>query len=159
MPLRVEPEVQRVLPHERAREQATGQHLDAVLLERLQEADADLRGFRDVAQADATQLALPLSFSPNEACLGSPLHSRRREVTGSPERDSMRTARRCQSYVLSRRGFERLPPAAAAAGRAGASAPAASATRARSRGTSELIRWRANGSGVRGWSTSASRTA
>jgi hypothetical protein len=54
----VEPEEERVLLDERAREEAAGQRFDAVLLERLQEADADLGAVGDLAQADAAHLAL-----------------------------------------------------------------------------------------------------
>ena len=56
----VEAQEEGVLLHEGAREEAAGQDVDPVLLEGLEEAQADLRPFRDVAQADAAQLA----FSP-----------------------------------------------------------------------------------------------
>jgi hypothetical protein len=55
-PLHVEPQEERVLLGERARKESSRERLDAVLLERLQEADADLGSGRDLAQADAAQL-------------------------------------------------------------------------------------------------------
>src|SRR5206468_9075212 len=53
----VEAQVFRVLAYEGAREDAAGQDVYPVLLQRLQEAHADLGGVRDLAQVDAAQLA------------------------------------------------------------------------------------------------------
>src|SRR5262249_12258123 len=54
--LGVEAEMLGVLFYERATEDAAGQDLESILLERLQETDADLRRVRDLAQTDAAQL-------------------------------------------------------------------------------------------------------
>ena len=54
-PLGIEAEVFRVLAHERAREDPAGQDVDAVLLEGLEEADADLRRVRHLAQIDPAE--------------------------------------------------------------------------------------------------------
>jgi hypothetical protein len=56
-PIRVEPEVSRVLPNECARKETSRQDVHAVVLERLQEASADLGRLGHVAQADAAELA------------------------------------------------------------------------------------------------------
>ena len=68
-PLGVEAEVLRVLAHERAREDAAGQDVDAVLLEGLQEADADLGRVRHLAQIDSAQLAFAAEVL-TEGCHG-----------------------------------------------------------------------------------------
>ena len=48
-----------VLLHEGAGEEAAGQDVEPVLLEGLEEAQADLGAVRDLAQAHAAQFALP----------------------------------------------------------------------------------------------------
>jgi hypothetical protein len=58
-PLGVEAEVLPVLPHEGAGEDAAGQDVDAVLLEGLEETDADLRRLRHLVEVDAAQLTFP----------------------------------------------------------------------------------------------------
>jgi hypothetical protein len=62
-PLGIEAEVFRVLAHERAREDPAGQDVDAVLLEGLEEADADLRRVRHLAQIDPAQFPFAAEVS------------------------------------------------------------------------------------------------
>jgi hypothetical protein len=49
----------RVLADERSREHPARQEIQTVLLERLQEANADLGGVGDLAQADGAKLPFP----------------------------------------------------------------------------------------------------
>ena len=58
-PLGIQAEVLPVLAHEGARKDPPGQDVHPVLLEGLEEADADLRRLRHLVEVDAAQLPFP----------------------------------------------------------------------------------------------------
>jgi hypothetical protein len=58
-PIRVQTQIGGVLAHEGLGEDASRKHVRAVLLERLQEAQADVGRLGNVTQVDAAQLAFP----------------------------------------------------------------------------------------------------
>jgi hypothetical protein len=57
-PLGIQAQVLRELHHEGAAEDAPGQDVHSILLDRLEKADADLRGGRHVPKAHVPELAL-----------------------------------------------------------------------------------------------------